>query len=60
MVLDCIGFGNGLDVEDERKKASTTVQWINSREYNQPVRNLSGAEEVSSEEPDLELLTLQR
>ena len=59
-ILDHTGFGNGLDVEGERKEASN-VQWINYRDYNHPIRNLSGyKEEVWSEESDWELLTVKR
>lgn len=46
--------------QGERKEASS-VQQFNSQGHNQPVRNLSGAqEEIWSEEPDWELLTLKK
>lgn len=46
--------------QGERKEASS-VQQINLQDHNQPVRNWSGAqEEIWSEEPDWELLTLKK
>lgn len=34
------------------RKEAFTVQWINLGDHNQPLRNLSRAQEVWSEEPD--------